>query len=171
MFPIGYGHLPLKKIRFDDLLNGMESMQDLTSIFNNIPRPLYNQTLPPVLPRYFRHSIYGPPFHNNIGNYTYPSEIGLQKENFDGVTGFIAKVCERCLIISIIPSLQKGKIEHSCHSDRMNEIKHLSDHEKKRQSASLEQDIPNSLFRRCKEWANDGVYLQAQAIGSDHISS
>jgi hypothetical protein len=159
------------KDSFDDLLNGMQSMLYRMSIFNNIPRRLYNQTLPPVLPRDFGHSIYGPPFHNNIGNYIYPSETGLQKENFDGVTGFIGKVCKMCLTISIIPSLQRGKIEHSCNSDRLNEIKHLADDQKKRLSASLEQDLPNLLFRRCKEWANDGVYLQAQAIGSDHISS
>ena len=145
-------------------------------MINNIGRPLYNQALPRVLTRYFGHHISRPPVHNNIGHYTYPSEIGLQKENFDGVIGFNGKVCKSCLIVVTIPCIrQRGndpvKMEHSCNSDRIREIQHLTVVQKNRLAADLEVNIPQSLIRRCKEWTADGAYLRAYPMDQEYSPS
>lgn len=165
---------PQRKDWLDDLVKYTRLMLDLMSLSSHCRSALYNRTQPtqlPVLPRYFGHAIYGPSFHNNIGNYTYPSEIGLQKESFDGVTRFIGKVCKKCLTISIIPSLQRGKIEHSCSPDTLNEIQLLTADQRNKLAVDAEQNIPESLLRRCKEWTIDGAYLQVYPMDQVYVSS
>jgi hypothetical protein len=168
-----------EKDPLDDILNAMQSIHNhnLTiSMTSNTRRTLYNQTLPPALPRYFGHHISRPPFHNNIGHYTYPSEIRLQKENFDGVIGFNGKVCKSCLIVVTIPRIRRRgndpvKMEHSCNPDRIREIQHLTVVQKNRLAADLEANIPKSLIKRCKEWTADGAYLRAYPIDQEYSPS
>jgi hypothetical protein len=161
---------PQRKDWLDDLAKYMRSMQDLISLSSYSLSALYNRTQPtqpPIFPRYF---------HHDIGNNTFLSEIGLQKENFDAIIGFSAKVCKLCLTITIDPTiLQNGKdlikSQHSCSPDRLNKIQLLTADQMNKLAADAEQNIPESLLRRCKEWTIDGAYLQVYPTDQVYVSS
>ncbi len=169
---------PQRKDWLDDLVKYARSMLDLMSLINNSRSALYNRTRPtqpPIFPGYFHHSV-RTKFHNDIGNNTFLSEIGLQKENFDGTIGFSAKVCKLCLAITIVPTMRQNgknpiKIQHSCSPERLNEIQLLTADQRNKLAANAEQNIPESLLRRCKEWTIDGAYLQVYPMDQVYLSN
>lgn len=168
---------PQRNDWLDDLEKYTRSMLDLMSLSSNSRSALYNRTQPtqpPIFPRYFHHSV-RTMFHNDIGNNTFLSEIGLQKENFDAIIGFSAKVCKLCLTITIVPTIRQNgkdpiKSQHSCSPDRLNEIQLLTADQMNKLAADAEQNIPESLLRRCKEWTIDGAYLQVYPMDQVCVS-
>lgn len=141
---------------FDDIMKLNDRMMDL---FRS-PRPNYRQ---PSFPQFFYQSASRGPIPNyNTGYNPYQSITEPDAENVGGVIGFKARICKTCLITIIIPSvLQQGgrdrtRFEHYCDPNRVYQIQQLDTDQKNKLNRQLDQNLPSSLFRKCKEWAKEG---------------
>jgi hypothetical protein len=155
----------------DDFITKMQSMLNLTSIFSST-----TSKTPAIPTRYFPHSIHGPCFYNGLGVTPRTSETNLQKENFERILGFSARHCNLCLSNEVVPIVKLSRRspvigQHFCSPDRLQEVQFLTSDERNRLAMVGEQKIPDSLFRRCKEWIREGAYLQTYPIDPEGASS
>ncbi len=128
------------------------------------PKPLFRHPFPPWY------------FHQPIGSIVSQYITEYYTENFDGVLGFRAEICEICLTSRTVPAVEQRlrdqiKDEQTCNPDIINEIQNLDTAHKQKLFIQMKQKFPMLLFRRCKEWAKDEVYLHAYQLTKEHILS
>jgi hypothetical protein len=98
---------------------------------------------------------------------------GGTSRNYDGVTGFRAGICQKCLATIVMQTGTHNKnlsIQdiHKCDPNRADAIRKLDPIECLIDHITKINKIPELLFQECKDWANNTngqLYLIARKIG------
>jgi hypothetical protein len=135
----------------DKSIRLVQLILSLQQVGGNFRRPVHEQPIPPI------------------------PQIP-QLDTFEGVLGYIAKTCGRCLTISSIPFLRGqggviSEVEHLCSQDRLIEVSLYGTDVRNNLSSNIETIVSESLRRTCKEWSKDGIYLKAFSATANHISA
>jgi hypothetical protein len=100
---------------------------------------------------------------------------GKISRNYDGVSGFRAGICQKCLVGFLVPIGPTLSIQHShkCNLREVDEIMKLDDLQYTIEFVRKVNTLPDLLFQKCKDWSKETggqLYLIARKIGSSSES-
>ena len=137
-----------------------------------------NQSLSPNQVRYFSQPS-PPPYYSFpgiIGNFSAhvkSQRAGVSSRNYQGITGFRAAVCQKCLATIVMETgthKQDFNIQdiHKCDPEKADAIRKLDPMQCMIEHITKINNIPEVLLQECKDWANETsghLYLVPRKIG------
>jgi hypothetical protein len=154
---------------FEPIFKLMEFQQKLNSINGSLnPYPLEYFSPRTALSHY---SFISKTVH--VSAHANSQHQGGTSRNYDGVTGFRAGICQNCLATIVMETSTHNKnlsIQdiHKCDPNRADVIRKLDPIEYLIDHITKINKIPELLFQKCKDWANNTngqLYLIARKIG------